>query len=108
VTMIIVGDYLLWNWSLGGNHEVLALVAGLTLPPLAAFWLWMCACAMWRALVSSTERRTQRADHGIRRERLGTGVRARARRSHARQATASREDPATAPASSGPPRKLAA
>ena len=30
-----LGDYLLWNWSLNGNHDVLALVSGLTLPPLA-------------------------------------------------------------------------
>jgi len=33
---LTAGDYLLWNWSLSGNHDVPALVSGLTLPPLAA------------------------------------------------------------------------
>ena len=27
---LTVGDYLLWNWSLNGNHDVLALISGLT------------------------------------------------------------------------------
>jgi hypothetical protein len=35
VSVLAGGDYLLWNWSLQGNHDVLALIAGLTLPPLA-------------------------------------------------------------------------
>ena len=38
-----LGDYLLWNWSLNGNHDVLALVSGLTLPPLALACLWLLA-----------------------------------------------------------------
>jgi hypothetical protein len=29
---ITLADYLLWNWSTGGNHGVLALVSGVTLP----------------------------------------------------------------------------
>jgi hypothetical protein len=41
VSGLTVGDYLLWSWSLGGNHEVLALVSGLTLPPLAVACLWL-------------------------------------------------------------------
>jgi hypothetical protein len=36
VVALTGGDLLLWNWSLGANHTVLALIAGLTLPPLAA------------------------------------------------------------------------
>ena len=35
VSGLTVGDYLLWNWSLNSNHDVIALVSGLTLPPLA-------------------------------------------------------------------------
>ena len=31
-----VGDYVLWDWSIAGNHDILSLVAGLTLLPLAA------------------------------------------------------------------------
>jgi hypothetical protein len=38
---LTVGDYLLWNWSLGANDDVLALVAGLTLPPLAVACVWL-------------------------------------------------------------------
>ena len=30
------GDYLLWNWSLASGHDIVALVAGLTLLPLVA------------------------------------------------------------------------
>ena len=41
VSGLTVSDYLLWSWSLGGNHEVLALVSGLTLPPLAVGCLWL-------------------------------------------------------------------
>jgi hypothetical protein len=33
---LTLGDYLLWNWSLTNNHDVPALVSGLTLPPLAS------------------------------------------------------------------------
>ena len=41
VLALTVGDYLLWNWSLNGNHDVIALVSGLTLPPLALVSLWI-------------------------------------------------------------------
>jgi hypothetical protein len=43
VSVLAGGDYLLWNWSLQGNHDVLALVAGLTLPPLALALIWLLA-----------------------------------------------------------------
>ena|SRR5438128_4024258 len=36
VCALTAGDFLLWNWSLSANQAVLALVSGLTLPPLAA------------------------------------------------------------------------
>jgi hypothetical protein len=41
VSGLTLGDYLLWNWSLSGNHDVLALVSGLTMPPLAIALLWL-------------------------------------------------------------------
>jgi hypothetical protein len=41
VSLLAVGDYLLWNWSLGDNHDILALVAGLTLPPLLVSLAWL-------------------------------------------------------------------
>jgi hypothetical protein len=37
------GDFLLWNWSLSANHDVLALIAGVTLLPLAAASLLLAA-----------------------------------------------------------------
>ena len=54
---LTVGDYLLWNWSLGANHDVLALVSGLTLPPLAVASLWLLALSFARLLARATRRR---------------------------------------------------
>ncbi len=53
---LTVGDYLLWNWSLNGNHDVLALVAGLTLPPLAVACVWLAAVSVARLLASKARR----------------------------------------------------
>lgn len=50
VTGLTVGDYFLWNWSLGGSHDVIALVSGLTLPPLAAASVWLIALTVTRLL----------------------------------------------------------
>jgi hypothetical protein len=47
---LAVGDYLVWNWSLNGNHDVLALVSGLTLPPLALASIWLLAISATRLL----------------------------------------------------------
>jgi hypothetical protein len=56
VSGLTVGDYLLWNWSLNGNHDVVALVAGLTLPPLVVAWLWLLALSAARLLARYTRR----------------------------------------------------
>ncbi len=48
--MLAGGDYLLWNWSLQGNHDVLSLVSGLTLPPLAIALAWLLALNATRLL----------------------------------------------------------
>jgi hypothetical protein len=80
---LTVGDYLLWNWSVGGNHLVLALVSGLTLVPLAGFCLLRLTLTLPRLLASSTRlahELTARA-----RERRASSSRARRRpRSHPR------------------------
>ncbi len=47
---LTVADYLVWNWSLNGNHDVLALVSGLTLPPLALASIWLLAISATRLL----------------------------------------------------------
>ena len=85
---LTVGDYLLWNWSLNGNHDVLALVAGLTLPPLAVACVWLAAVNAARLLTS------------------------RAVRTGARRRDAAQERPAAAAGDAGaeaaPSRKMAA
>ena len=56
VSGLTIGDYLLWNWSLNGHHDVLALISGLTLPPLAIALLWLLALTLARVLASTTRR----------------------------------------------------
>ena len=59
---LTIGDYLLWNWSLNANHAVLALVSGLTLPPLAIAFVWLLVLTLARFLAStSRDARSARA-----------------------------------------------
>ncbi|HEX4436526.1 MAG TPA: hypothetical protein VH061_06980 [Solirubrobacteraceae bacterium] len=57
---LTVGDYLLWNWSLNGSHDVIALVSGLTLPPLALVSLWILAIGAARLLALTARRPAKR------------------------------------------------
>ena len=50
VFVLAGGDYLLWNWSLQGSHDVLALISGLTLPPLALALIWVLGLSVARGL----------------------------------------------------------
>ncbi|MCW3017778.1 MAG: hypothetical protein JWN10_86, partial [Solirubrobacterales bacterium] len=61
VSGLTVADYLLWNWSLNSNHDVLALVSGLTLPPLAVAGLWLLSLTVARLLARSARRPMGRA-----------------------------------------------
>jgi membrane protein implicated in regulation of membrane protease activity len=98
---LTLGDYLLWSWSLDGNHDVIALVAGLTLPPLAVACIWLLALSVARVLASTARRpRRQLRPHR-------TGQRRKARLSAATAAAASEASTATA-AADRPSRKLAA
>jgi hypothetical protein len=36
LVVLTVGDYVLWTWSIAEGHDIVSLVAGLTLLPLAA------------------------------------------------------------------------
>jgi hypothetical protein len=54
VSGLTLGDYLLWNWSLNSNHDALALVSGLSLPPLAVACVWLIALNVARLLARST------------------------------------------------------
>jgi hypothetical protein len=57
---LTLGDYLLWNWSLGGslsgNRDVVALASGLTLPPLAIACLWLLGLSLARLIARSARR----------------------------------------------------
>lgn len=70
---LTVGDYLLWNWSLGANHDVLALVSGLTLPPLVVASLWLLALSVARLLARVTRRPSTQAG-GHARQRPATAA----------------------------------
>lgn len=96
VSGLTVGDYLLWSWSLNGNHEVLALVSGLTLPPLAVTGVWLLVLSVAR-LVAHVARHSP--------ARLPAARRSPARRP---AATASEEPLASVGSPDPPSRKLAA
>jgi hypothetical protein len=53
---LTAGDYLLWNWSLAGSHDMLALASGMTLLPLAVVSLGTAGLAAIRALVHGARR----------------------------------------------------
>jgi hypothetical protein len=82
VSALTVGDYLLWNWSLSGNHDVLALVSGFTVPPLVVACLWLLVLNVTRLAGHLARRRTEKAARG--RSGAARGRRARASRGRAR------------------------
>jgi hypothetical protein len=47
---LTAGDYMLWGWSIANGHDVVSLVAGLTLLPLAAVGLGQLVLAGGRLL----------------------------------------------------------
>jgi hypothetical protein len=62
VGVLGAGDYLLWNWSLGGDHYTLAVISGLTLPPLAIALIWLLALNLTRLLAHTARRPRARPD----------------------------------------------
>ena len=92
VSGLTIGDYLLWNWSLNGNRDVLALVSGLTLPPLVLVLLWLLALTVARLLASTT----RRGGHA-RARRTTAPHRTAHRRRHRRVAARQPANPHTAP-----------
>jgi hypothetical protein len=105
VTGLTLGDFLLWSWSLNGNHDVIALISGLTLPPLALAAAWLIALTAGRLLAAVARRR------GSLRARTGTsaGSKAATATSTSTSATAAQDASAsTTAASSSSSRKIAA
>jgi len=103
VSGLALGDYLLWNWSLAGGHGVLALVSGLTLPPLALACVWLLTLNLVRLIARSTQRSRVRAGGRRSAERRDPG-----RRTRASRAAPGREDPATGSPATAPAATAAA
>ncbi len=61
VALLALCDYLLWNWSLSANHDILALVSGMTLIPLLLALAWLLVLAVARLLAGVAQR--SRARH---------------------------------------------
>jgi hypothetical protein len=102
---LTVADSLLWNWSLNSNHDVLALVCGLTLPPLAVASLWLLSLTVARLLTRVAGRSTR----STARHAVAVGRRTRRRRQPVVRAGSTLEEPTTAATASGASsRKLAA
>ncbi|HST56018.1 MAG TPA: hypothetical protein VLJ42_09020 [Solirubrobacteraceae bacterium] len=55
VSVLTLGDYVAWNWSLAGSHELPALISGLTLPPLMIALIWLAAVSLMRVLTQTTQ-----------------------------------------------------
>ena len=129
VSAITLGDYLLWNWSLKGDHGVLALIAGLTLPPLALACLWLLTLSLAHVIANAVRnpgspltgermaraRRSARARAAVRARaqaasaiRSGAAPRAAPGRAPAAPAAGSPGAPAAAPKRREPSRKIAA
>jgi len=100
VTGLTIGDYLLWNWSLNANHDVLALISGLTLPPLTIACLWLVALTAAR-LIARGSRTSARGRPGAAAAQ-GARRRPRARRSARRTARAPRVAATSGPAAATP------
>jgi len=77
VVLLALCDYLLWNWSLSANHDVLALVSGMTLIPLLLALAWLVVLAVGRLLASVAQR--SRARHAGLARRVAGGARGGAR-----------------------------
>jgi hypothetical protein len=111
VSGLTIGDYLLWNWSLNGSHDVLALVSGLSLPPLAAALVWLIALTAARLLGWATGRATARvpARRTVRQSRSIARSRRELRRKTASvQASTASPVPSSPSRQSSSSRKLAA
>lgn len=96
---LTIGDYLLWNWSLNANHAVLALVSGLTLPPLAIAFVWLLVLTLARLVADVS--RDARGTRARKPARTRKATRARARMPAAQRAAAPRAGAATNAAARG-------
>ena len=91
--LLAFGDYLLWNWSLSGNRDILALASGLTLMPLliAIVWLVVVLGAQLLADFAQRPRAGQRKSAGARSAHGHGGAKSAAGRAAHAASTATRE-----------------
>ncbi len=75
VGVLALGDYMLWNWSVGASHDVVALVAGVTLIPLLIALTWLVVVATAR-LLAHVAQRPRAKGAGARKGAAGRDVRA--------------------------------
>jgi hypothetical protein len=75
VGVLALCDYMLWNWSVGANHDVIALVAGVTLIPLLIALAWLVVVAVAR-LLAHVARRPRASGVGARGGAAGRDTRA--------------------------------
>ncbi len=73
VALLTLCDYLLWNWSLSANHDVLALVSGMTLIPLLIALAWLVALTVARLIARTAQRPRARSSAGKRARSSGGG-----------------------------------
>jgi hypothetical protein len=80
VSALTIADYLLWTWSVSTNHEVISLLAGLTLLPLLLAAISLLVLHAARRLTERARRRAAQAvaaheAAAARRERAGQNAR---------------------------------
>jgi hypothetical protein len=93
---LTVGDYLLWNWSLDKNHGALALLSGLTLPPLTIALVWVLVLLVARLVARYPSWHAERLANQPRGAARGRSRYAASRRREPVTGARRREDPTTA------------
>ena len=56
VSLLALGAYLLWNWALSADHDVVALVCGMALIPLLLALAWLLVLGAVRLLTGLARR----------------------------------------------------
>jgi hypothetical protein len=97
VALLALCDYLLWNWSLSANHDILALVSGMTLIPLLIALAWLVVLTVTRLLGHVAQRSRALSTAGSR----TTGSRTRGGRTGRSDGSAALRDPAGSAAGAG-------
>jgi uncharacterized membrane protein len=102
IVVLSLSDYLLWNWSLGANHDIVALVCGMTLIPLLIALLWLLVLAVAHLLARTAQRPRARHPTVGRHAAAGAGANASAADEGRGSLSGAKETP------TAPPSKLAA